>query len=111
MQFYVDVDNTICKTEGLAYEDATPYPDRIAKINELYDSGHIITIYTARGSRSCLRNYIRDLTAQQLREWGVRYHYLSVGEKPVYDYLIDDRNISLDQLDSNYLHEHFCSSQ
>ena len=108
MHFYVDVDGTLCKTDGLDYENATPIQSRIDKVNQLYDSGHTITVYTARGSRSSLRNYVKELTSKQLREWGVKHNYLSVGEKPAYDYLIDDRNICLDQLDSDYLNEHFC---
>lgn len=108
MHFFVDVDNTICITDGLDYENSIPIPSRILKINRLYDAGHTITIYTGRGSASCLRNYLKELTTRQLREWGVKYHYLSLGEKPAYDLLIDDRNVSLEQLDGDFL-EYFCS--
>lgn len=106
MQIYVDIDNTICKTEGTDYENAVPLYDRINKVNELY-SNHTITMYTARGSNPCTRKYIEQLTTQQLKEWGVKYHYLSVGEKPIYDLLIDDRNISLEQFDKRSYLEYF----
>lgn len=108
MHFYVDIDNTLCVTNGAEYEAAQPIPDRISKVNQLYDAGHTITIYTARGSRSCLKKYLEKLTAIQLKEWGVKYHYLDLGNKPVYDYLIDDRNICLNQLDEDNPFEHFC---
>ena len=31
---------------------------------------------------------------KQLKKWGVKFHNLSVGEKPVYDLLIDDKALS-----------------
>lgn len=101
MQIYVDLDNTLCNTSGMDYDNATPLQSRIDKINKLYDN-NTITIYTARGS-SCNRRYVEQLTKTQLEEWGVKYHYLSVGEKPVYDLLIDDRNICLDKFDGGCL--------
>ena len=108
MQIYVDLDNTLCKTNGTSYESATPIYDRIEKVNKLYCS-HTITIYTARGSTYNKRQ-VELLTKDQLEEWGVKYHYLSVGEKPVYDFLIDDRNICLDDFDGGCL-EYLYSGQ
>lgn len=108
MQIYVDLDNTLCTTSGVDYADATPIYDRIEKVNKLYGS-HTITIYTARGSLFNRRD-IEKLTLNQLEEWGVKYHYLSVGEKPVYDLLIDDRNICLDDFDGGCL-EHLYSGK
>lgn len=102
MQIYVDLDNTLCETSGISYENAAPIQSRIDKINLLYDK-NTITIYTARGSNPCSRNYVRQLTESQLKEWGVKYHYLSIGEKHVYDFLIDDRNICLDDFDGGCL--------
>lgn len=92
MKIYVDLDNTLCKTKGTDYSNSQPLKLRIKKINELYNQGNIITIYTARGSVSKI-NY-RDLTINQLRDWGVLYHELNIGEKPDFDLLIDDKAIS-----------------
>ena len=63
--------------------------DRIKKVNELYNKGNKITIYTARGSVSKI-DY-RELTISQLKRWGVLYHDLNIGEKPNFDILIDDK--------------------
>jgi hypothetical protein len=92
-----DLDGTICYTPEKLYKDAIPYVDVIGKINELYDGGHYIKIYTARGGTSGV-NY-HDLNITQLKNWGVKYHELRFG-KPVYDVFIDDKNLnSLDWLD------------
>ena len=92
MIIYVDIDNTICKTpETGEYEKAKPLYDRIAKINDLYDNGATIVYWTARGTRT--GKDWRELTEKQLAKWLVKYHELKF-EKPVYDLLIDDRNIN-----------------
>ena len=36
------------------YSDAKPYPERILRINELYDDGHKIIFLTARGLKQVL---------------------------------------------------------
>ena len=41
----------------------------------------------------------RDVTIKQFKNWGVKYHHLSLGEKPVFDLLIDDRVLNISQLD------------
>jgi hypothetical protein len=104
MLIYVDLDNTLCFTEGTNYHMATPIYDRINKINQLFDLGNKITIWTARGSGSGI-DY-QELTRKQLDRWGVKYHELSIGIKPVYDILIDDKNISLHDFDKGILDEH-----
>lgn len=93
---YVDIDNTICITEGMGYEDAIPIPENIRKINRLYDEGNTITYYTARGSKTGIDWY--SLTKSQLDEWGCKYDTLSVGEKPSYDLLICDRTKRIEEL-------------
>ena len=50
MRYCVDIDGTICSpTVGRDYSKAMPWWDRIATINKLYDEGHDITYFTARG--------------------------------------------------------------
>ena len=92
MIVYVDLDNTLCITEGTDYKNSKPIVKRIDHINKYYDEGHNITIYTARGSKTKINYY--ELTKSQLELWGVKFHNLIVGEKPVYDLLIDDKALS-----------------
>ena len=100
MKIYVDMDETICFYEGKRYyPDALPIKKRINKINELYKKGHEITYYTARGNGSGLDWH--DVTVKQLKEWGCKYHYVSVGEKPGYDLLICDKAITTEMFFSD----------
>jgi|TARA_Y100000310_G_scaffold333440_1_gene411017 hypothetical protein len=96
MVIYVDIDNTICSQEVEEYEKAAPWNDNIDKINKLYDEGHHITYYTARGSSTGINWY--NLTKQQLDHWGCKYHKLSVGRKPDYDLLICDKTKRIEEL-------------
>jgi hypothetical protein len=92
MIFYVDIDDTICSHfEDLDYSRATPRPERILKINRLYDQGNTIVYWTARGTGSGI-NW-REITEKQFKDWGVKYHELKFG-KPIYDLFIDDKNIN-----------------
>jgi hypothetical protein len=91
MNIYVDIDNTITETIGTDYENAKPIFEKISIINKLYDKGHTITYWTARGSVSGINFY--ELTKSQLDNWGVKYHNFMVG-KPAYDIFIDDKTIN-----------------
>lgn len=93
MIIYVDIDNTITTTLDTDYAHAEPRLDRIARINKLYDKGHTIIYWTARGTKSNI-NW-RELTEFQLKTWGVKYHKVEFG-KPVYDLFIDDKNCHSD---------------
>ena len=87
MKVYVDIDETICFYSGTReYHLAEPSYDNIEKINKLYDEGHEITYWTARGSINTDRvlEYYK-LTKKQLGDWGCKHHNLIVGEKPAYD--------------------------
>ena len=99
MRVFVDIDETICFYDGvdrLGYKNAIPNEKNIAKINKLYNEGHEITYWTARGSYSGI-DYL-ELTANQLDEWGCQYHELSVGEKPDYDLLICDKTKRIEEI-------------
>ena len=98
MIIYVDIDETICsKSENLDYKNAQPWLDRINDINKLYDQGHTIVYWTARGSGT--GKDWSSITQQQFKKWGVKYHDLKF-KKPVYDIFIDDKNLnSLDDWD------------
>ena len=62
----------------------------IDKVNRLYDSGHRISFFTARGSTSGID--WNEFTEAQLKGWGVKFHKLILG-KPHADIYIDDKSI------------------
>jgi len=94
MKLVVDIDGTICTNTGGLYNDAVPYADRILYFNNLYDKGHEIHYWTARGSSSGLD--WTELTHKQLSDWGCKYHSLELG-KPSYDLWIDDKAFNVEQ--------------
>ncbi len=86
---YVDIDETICITPpGRDYHKAVPIAENIAAVNRLFEQGHRIVYWTARGGKSGV-DYT-ELTRSQLEAWGARYHSLLTG-KPSYDLLICDK--------------------
>ena len=88
----VDIDETICKYEDeREYPKAVPIQERIDKINNLYDVGHTIVYWTARGGTTGLD--WTDLTHKQLNKWKVKYHEIRMG-KPPYDLFICDKAIN-----------------
>jgi uncharacterized HAD superfamily protein len=87
-RYIVDIDGTICTQTASDYKNAKPFSERIAKINALYDAGHEIIYWTARGMAS--NTDWGDLTKAQLQEWGCRYHELRMN-KPSYDIWVDDK--------------------
>ncbi|MAT49217.1 MAG: hypothetical protein CMA27_05250 [Euryarchaeota archaeon] len=87
--FCFDIDGTLCSKSPENYEDAVPYSDRIEQVNKLYDEGNSIIIFTARGSATGIDH--KELTKNQLREWGLKYNELIFG-KPNADYYIDDKS-------------------
>ena len=99
MKIFVDIDETICHYKGverLGYKNAIPILFNIEKINKLYNKGHEITYWTARGSVSKIDYF--DLTKKQIKEWGCKYHYLSVGSKPAYDLLVCDKTKRIEEI-------------
>jgi hypothetical protein len=92
MVYCFDIDGTLCTNTDGEYAKAEPLPEIIAQVNRLYAEGHRILLYTARGATTGLD--WSELTAEQLRRWGVRYHALYLG-KPTADVYIDDRAINL----------------
>lgn len=97
MIIFVDIDETICFYEGERYyPNAIPNYENIAKINKLYDEGHNITYWTARGSVT--KTDWMSITHKQLIEWGCKFHKLSVGLKPAYDLLICDKTKRIEEI-------------
>jgi histidinol phosphatase-like enzyme len=99
MKIFVDIDHTIC-TPGTPeipgkladYSNATPIQDNIDKVNHLYDQGHEITMWTARGTVTKID--WTKVTRKQLNHWGVKFHHLKMG-KPAFDLFIDDKVLNV----------------
>ena len=90
--YYIDIDNTICtEVENGEYNLAEPINDRIDEYNKLYDKGHTIVYWTARGTTTGI-DWCGE-TMNQLDKWGVKYNELKLG-KPYYDVFIDDKSIN-----------------
>tara|TARA_R100001129_G_scaffold111118_1_gene76255 strand:- start:2578 stop:2886 length:309 start_codon:yes stop_codon:yes gene_type:complete len=99
MVFIVDIDETICITpESRDYRQATPIIKNIKKINDLYDRGHEIIYWTARGTGSGID--WREVTEDQFKTWGVKYHRLRFN-KPIYDLFICDKAVNTSEYFGN----------
>jgi carbamoyl-phosphate synthase large subunit len=90
MIYCFDLDGTLCSDTQGDYPSALPVNEMIKKVNKLYELGHTVFIYTARGGTT--GKDWRELTQQQLASWGVKYHELVMG-KPAADYYIDDKAV------------------
>ena len=92
MVIYIDIDETICHSPDVPdYTTSYPIVENIEKANELYDQGHTIVYWTARGTKTGID--WRETTETQFKKWGLKYHDLKFG-KPNYDLFIDDKNIN-----------------
>ena len=96
MRYVFDIDGTICDQVEGDYRSSTPRLDRIERVNKLYEEGHFVIFFTARGMGrfdgnallARLRFFL--LTKQQLKAWGARHHKLILG-KPAGDIYVDDK--------------------
>ena len=93
MIIYIDIDETICKTpEDRDYSKSKPIENNIQKANKLYDDGHTIVYWTARGTVTGID--WTETTQKQFKKWGVKHHELKMG-KQYYDVFIDDKNMNV----------------
>lgn len=90
--YCIDIDGTLCTKSEDDYSKAIPFEERISTVNKLYDDGHEIIIFTARGSLTGI-NW-EKLTEEQLKNWNVKYNKLMFG-KPGADYYIDDKAVDI----------------
>ena len=89
---YIDIDETICVTpEDRDYTKSSPILENIKKANALFEEGNKIVYWTARGTVTGLD--WSNVTIEQFKKWGVKYHDLKFG-KPYYDLFIDDKNMN-----------------
>ena len=111
MNYVFDIDGTICtKVSDGNYLKAEPFRDRIEVINRLYDEGNTIIFQTARGmgrsgnSQAFAWAAFGELTKQQLKEWGVKFHSLFMG-KPAGEIYVDDKGIRDTDFFSQYMEQ------
>ena len=96
MIIYVDIDGTICHTEGADYENSKPRYNQILKINKLHNEGNEIVYWTARGGTTGID--WSKLVKFQLKEWGCRYTRIETQKKPSFDLFIDDKSKRIEEL-------------
>jgi len=94
--FVFDIDGVIAYlSPDNNYSLAKPNFEIINKINELFNAGNYIVLFTARGSKT--GKDWQSVTENQMKEWGVKFNEIRFG-KPFADYYIDDRMLSVHQL-------------
>jgi capsule biosynthesis phosphatase len=94
-----DIDNVICKTNvNKDYSKSKPIKKNIKLINEIYNKGYIVILYTARymgrceGNLTKIKKKIKPLTLKQLKSWKVNYNKIYFG-KPSFDLFVDDKSL------------------
>lgn len=118
-----DIDDVICHRDkkyepyGVKkYNYCLPIQKNIDIINECYDKGFYIKLYTARGMTTFggdiqqIEKEILPITKKSLDEWGVKYNELIFG-KTHYDIFIDDKNINVNDINSVKDIEHFLAKE
>lgn len=91
--YIFDIDGVIAKpNETLEYEKSLPDMNIIYLINQLYDAGNEIILFTARGYKTGID--WTQITCEQMRRWGVKYTKLMFN-KPAGDFYIDDHNVDI----------------
>jgi len=95
-KYCFDIDGVICKTIKKKYKSSKPNYKVIKLINNLYDQGHYIIIFTSRfmgrnkENVKLAKKQGYNFTNAQLRNWGLKFHKLIFG-KPSYDFFVDDK--------------------
>ena len=99
MIIYVDIDETICTTSDTndvrEYDKSVVVQENLDKINKLYEDGHKIIYWTARGSRTGID--WSEFTTKQLKSWGAKFHEVRC-DKPNYDIFVEDKSIRIEEL-------------
>ena len=110
----VDIDGTICKQDGdprssddaYSFRTSKPFTKRIEYFNSLYEEGHYLHYWSARGCWDG-KDTLEE-TRAQLESWGVKYNDVAVF-KPFYDIWIDDKAVSVPR-DTDIWHREFKDS-
>ena len=86
--YYIDIDGVLCTNTNGDYEAAQPIQPASEAVRRLYDSGHTIVLWTARGATTT-KDW-RKVTLRQMSHWDVPHHELRL-DKPHYDFIVDDK--------------------
>ena len=92
-----DLDNTLCTTKKNFYNLSKPKKKIIKMINQLFEEGYYIKIFTARYMGRSNENISKakksgySQTKNQLKKWNLKYHKLIFG-KPSFDIFVDDKS-------------------
>ncbi len=89
--YIIDIDGTICTKTKSDYISCEPITENIDIFNRLFEQGHEVHYWTARGALSGKK--WDELTIKQLDSWNVKYNSINMG-KPHYDVWIDDKAIN-----------------
>lgn len=103
--FCFDIDGVICKKLRKSeknYTKAVPIQKSINVINQIFDRGNKVIIFTARymgrnndNSRLAIKEGFLK-TKKQLDAWGLKYDKLILG-KPSYDIIVDDKTLEFNK--------------
>ena len=91
-----DIDGVICATNKSNYDKSKPKKKVIKYINNLFEDGYEIKIFTARymgrNSENSKKVYKMGYkkTLNQLKKWNLKFNRLILG-KPSYDIFVDDK--------------------
>ncbi len=89
--FCFDLDGVICENINyknsnlINYNKSKPIRSAVRAINKLYDDGHRIVIYTARGMTryngniSLVKKKLGNITTNSLKSWKLKYQKLVFG--------------------------------
>lgn len=86
----VDIDGVLCTDLHEKFRDAKKIQENVDILNWLYDQGHHIMIYTARGRKEKDKDAKKD-SIKQLDEWGVKYNEFRI-DKPFFDIVVEDKS-------------------
>jgi hypothetical protein len=96
-----DLDNTLCKTIKNKYDQSVPIKKNIKRVNELYNEGYVIKIFTSRfmgrsnENQALAKKRGYKMTKEQLNKWNLKHHKLLFG-KHSYDLIVDDKALGYD---------------
>ncbi len=103
--YVVDVDGTLCDSyPGCDYSQCNPIYDVIQAVNDAYDCGDYIILFTARGMRTYkgdttqIKEYVIPVLKHWLNTHNVKYHELRCGKPWGPDvWYIDDKCLTPEQ--------------
>mgnify|MGYP001359638697 CR=1 FL=1 len=101
LRLAIDIDNTITHwDDSRDYENFVPDEQMVKVINSLYEKGHEIVLFSARGMGSVGAGRISiDIVPaliKNLDKIGLKYHEL-ITHKPKYDFIVDDKALRPDE--------------